>query len=91
MDCICCFRARNSDKEVVGLDITVDEGLLVDGLNACHLHHGQSLAMKALRGGVVVPLPTSALSHEHARAVEVGKGVLAVAYALCGASPSAWR
>ena len=33
MDDVGGFRARTADEEVVGLDIAVDEVLLVDGLN----------------------------------------------------------
>ncbi len=31
--------ARDTNQEVVRLDIAVDEGLLVNGLNASDLHH----------------------------------------------------
>lgn len=42
MDDVCSFRAGTTNEEVVGFDISVDEILLVDGLDARQLQGGVS-------------------------------------------------
>ena len=41
MDDISIFRARNTDEKIVGLDVTVYEGLVVDRLNSSNLMRGR--------------------------------------------------
>jgi len=50
MDNIGVLRARDSDKEVVGLDVTVYERLVVDRLNPSNLMYEQKTQDMKLTG-----------------------------------------
>ena len=42
MNCVSVFVARNTNQEVVWLDITIDQRFVVDRLHACNLQDGNN-------------------------------------------------